>query len=438
LALLLLTLLGSASAGPPAPSEFFLRPRDVVVFLGDSITENGRFIGYLDEYLHNYRPGDRVRLINAGWGGDRVEFGAKGSGSPGALARVERDVLAHHPTVVVVMLGMNDGRSTDASRLGEFREGMNEIIRRLRKGSRARIVLLTSTPYDVTQRPGEEAATGESVGRFARAMSDIGRTAGVPVIDLHEPMQRLVRACRERQPPVILLPDGVHPVPAGHLAIAALILRAWHAPLTLRVSALTSRGSARQQDGCEIRNCRAQQGTLFFQRRLTALPLAVPANIREALKDDLTVRRLCEDRLVVSPLTAPRYELSVDGETRAVLSRGQLVAGADLSRLPGLPDTEQAVRAAALAQEALQLRNDAWKAQQRRVAIPDPAPPASLPRRIWNKLRRLAGAPPSASPRAPSGPAVPPDLRERLPRVDRAWRDAAAPRWHQFALVPVR
>src|SRR5262249_46608210 len=162
--------------------------------------------GYLDEYLHNDQPGYAVRLINAGWGGDRVRFGAKGTGSPGALARVERDVLAHHPTVVVVMLGMNDGRSTDPGRLLEFRSGMQEIIRRVGQGSRARIVLLTSTPYDVTQRTGEDPAIGESVGRFAQAVIDLGGETGVSVIDLHHPLQRLIRACHERHPPVILLP----------------------------------------------------------------------------------------------------------------------------------------------------------------------------------------------------------------------------------------
>jgi lysophospholipase L1-like esterase len=431
--------LDGRSSPTPASSAFFLHPRDVVVFLGDSITENGRYIGYLEEYVHNYQRGYQVQFVNAGWGGDRVKFGQKEGGSPGALGRVERDVLAHHPTVVVILLGMNDGRSTDPGRLKEFRQGMEELIRRVRRGSTARIVLLSGTPYDTTRRPGEDPALGENVSRFAQAVREIGQAHGVMVIDLHDPLLHLVRACRERRPPIALIPDGVHPETPGHLAIASLILRAWHAPIAPRALTLTATGSVARQTGAELRACRRRQDSLRFERRLSALPIAIPENVRRVLAGDTTVQQLCADTLVVRHLPAARYELRVDGRPRAVLSREQLERGTDLSRLSSLPDVEQARRVADLAQSALGLRNAAWLAEQRRVAISVAAPPPSLRRRLWDRLRALGGASPSAAaPPSPPAPKVPVDWKERLARLDQQWRAAAVPRWHQFTLTPVR
>jgi lysophospholipase L1-like esterase len=436
--LFFLTALNSVAAPPPTSSGFLLQPRDTVVFLGDSITENGRYIGYLEEYLHNYHPGYQVRFINAGWGGDRITFGKKETGSPGALARLDRDVLAHHPTVVVVLLGMNDGRSTDPSRLQEFRQGMEQIIRRVRQRSHARLVLLSGTPYDTTRRRGEDPALGENVGRFAAAVRELGQKTGVMVVDTHGPLLRLVRECHERRPPAVLIPDGVHPTSAGHLMIASLLLRAWHASLTPRAVALSGQARVLRQDGCDLRACRRQGGALLFERRLAALPVAVGTSVRDILAADTTVQRLCADLLIVQHLPARRYELRVDGHSVGCLSRESLEQGADLSLLSGTPDTRQAREAADIAHYSWRLRHDAWLAEQGRLAVPITVSPPSLRRRIWDAILTRLGKPPAPAPTLIlSPPPVPPDLDAHLARLGRAWRTAAVPKWHRFALTPL-
>lgn len=48
-------------------------PGAKIVFLGGSITHQGRYLRFIDEHLVNDRPGDRIRTYSAGVGGDRAD-----------------------------------------------------------------------------------------------------------------------------------------------------------------------------------------------------------------------------------------------------------------------------------------------------------------------------------------------------------------------------
>src|SRR5437764_1784601 len=94
-------LAGRALADGP----FYLRDGDRVVFYGDSITDQRLYTTFTETYVVTRFPKTHVSFTHSGWGGDRV-----GGGGGGPIAvRLERDVLAYHPTVMTIMLGMNDG-----------------------------------------------------------------------------------------------------------------------------------------------------------------------------------------------------------------------------------------------------------------------------------------------------------------------------------------
>ena len=84
---------------------FYLHNGDTVVFYGDSITEQNYYNQWVELYTATRFPWMRVHFYGAGVGGDRV---TGGGGGP-IDQRLERDVFAEKPTVVSVMLGMNDG-----------------------------------------------------------------------------------------------------------------------------------------------------------------------------------------------------------------------------------------------------------------------------------------------------------------------------------------
>lgn len=71
--------------------------RPVLVCLGDSLTSCGGPGGHYSDWLAKLLP--NVRIIDAGIGGDTLE---------GGRARFEKDVMQHHPNVLLIALGAND------------------------------------------------------------------------------------------------------------------------------------------------------------------------------------------------------------------------------------------------------------------------------------------------------------------------------------------
>ena len=99
-------------------------------------------------------PQLNVSFINSGWAGDRAWGGDGGM----LEERLQRDVIAHRPTVVTVMLGMNDGYYTDFDDDGlqAFEERLETLITTLqRELPGVRITLIGSSPYD-NVTPGEQ------------------------------------------------------------------------------------------------------------------------------------------------------------------------------------------------------------------------------------------------------------------------------------------
>lgn len=95
-----------------------------IVAFGDSVTHGALrannnyetvYWNVLKQKLNAVRDFIPVNVINAGIGG----ITAKAS-----LARMERDVLSHHPDLVIVCFALNDVNGT----LEEYKEAMTEIF----------------------------------------------------------------------------------------------------------------------------------------------------------------------------------------------------------------------------------------------------------------------------------------------------------------------
>ena len=104
-----------------AQQEFFLKDGDTVVFYGDSITERRLYSSFSEACVLTRFPKLNVRFVHSGWGGDTVAGGAGGS----LQIRLQRDVIAYKPTVVTILLGMNDGhyRALNDTTYADFTTG---------------------------------------------------------------------------------------------------------------------------------------------------------------------------------------------------------------------------------------------------------------------------------------------------------------------------
>src|SRR3982751_2012391 len=127
-ALLLLLAFVSLAVAQQAP--FYLKNGDRVVFYGDSITDQRLYTTFVESYAVTRFPNLNVAFVHSGWGGDRV---SGGGGGP-IDVRLKRDVVAYSPTVVTVMLGMNDARyrAFDQAIFDEFANGYRHIVESLK------------------------------------------------------------------------------------------------------------------------------------------------------------------------------------------------------------------------------------------------------------------------------------------------------------------
>jgi acyl-CoA thioesterase-1 len=126
--------------------------RSRVVFLGDSITHGHRLSAEV-AYPHRIGLALGIPVVNAGISGDTTA---------GGLARLDRDVLAHRPRLVVVELGVNDV-------LGQWPrertvQNLRTITQRIRAQGAAVILLhisLPGVPGDGHRRDFQEIARAE-------------------------------------------------------------------------------------------------------------------------------------------------------------------------------------------------------------------------------------------------------------------------------------
>src|ERR1700732_5166542 len=113
-----------------AQGGFALQDGDTVVFYGDSITDQRLYTTFTEAYVVTRFPNLNIRFVHSGWSGDRVDGGAGGP----IDTRLRRDVLTYQPTVVTLMLGMNDAgyRLFDDTLFKSYRVGYEHIVRALK------------------------------------------------------------------------------------------------------------------------------------------------------------------------------------------------------------------------------------------------------------------------------------------------------------------
>jgi hypothetical protein len=133
--------------------SFYLKNGDRVVFYGDSITDQRLYMVITETYVVTRYPNLDVGFVHSGWGGDKV---SGGGGGPVDL-RLQRDVLAYKPSVMTIMLGMNDGlyRAETEETDKTFFTGYKHIVDTVKSAiPGVRITAIQPSPYDdVTRAP---------------------------------------------------------------------------------------------------------------------------------------------------------------------------------------------------------------------------------------------------------------------------------------------
>src|SRR5437764_10087991 len=168
-----------------APGNFYLKDGDRVVFYGDSITDQRLYTTFVETYAVTRFPRLKVSFVHSGWGGDRV---TGGGGGP-VDVRLERDVEAYKPTVVTMMLGMNDGsyREFRDPIFKTYADGYRHIVEKLRADlPGVRLTLIKPSPYDdVTRKPTFEGGYNAVLIRYGDFVRSLAQYSGSDFADLN-------------------------------------------------------------------------------------------------------------------------------------------------------------------------------------------------------------------------------------------------------------
>lgn len=347
-ALFLLAAALTLAAAAMAQGKFPLKDGDRLVFYGDSITEQRLYTTDVETYVLTRFPNLKIWFVHSGVGGDRVTGGWAG---PIDL-RLRRDVIAYKPTVMTIMLGMNDA-SYQAWNDGIFKTystGYQHIIDTLKQTFPGiRITVIQPSPFDdVTRPPTFEGGYNAVLIRYSQFVKEMGEREHLTVADLNSPVVAMLEKANttDAESAKKIINDRVHPGPGGHLIMAEALLKAWNAPAT--VASVEIDASAKRvahTENATVSNLQAASSVSWTETD-GALPMPIDLSdkiVALAVHSSDFVEALDQEPLKVTGLTADRYVLKIDGEKVGDYTRDQLAAGINLALEP-TPMSKQASR----------------------------------------------------------------------------------------------
>ncbi|MBI5835142.1 MAG: hypothetical protein HZB16_22785, partial [Armatimonadetes bacterium] len=210
-----------------------------VVFVGDSITglsrnAAGGWAHQIEWALRQAHPGCQPDLVSLGGSGQGVRswlnVEERSRREPVFLDIKGVDVqagLARPADVLVIMLGMNDVLSPyvteDAASLADWLAGYRQLIAALR----ARVTPGTLALASATMCTEDPASPkNAAIDRLNEQAAALARELGAIAIPTNQAMRDALRVGRQGRPDFHVTYDFVHPNDAGHLAMAAAMLRA--------------------------------------------------------------------------------------------------------------------------------------------------------------------------------------------------------------------
>jgi lysophospholipase L1-like esterase len=336
-------------ASAAAPTGFYLHDGDRVVFYGDSITDQRLYTTFIETYVITRFPQIKVTFVHSGVGGDRVTGGGAGT----IEVRLPRDVVAYKPGVVTIMLGMNDGSygAYDQKIFDTYASGYRHIIQTLKDALPGiRITVIQPSPFDdVTRAPNFEGGYNKVLVRYGDFLRDLARDENLAVADLNGPVVAALEKANKLDADLAkkLIPDRVHPAPAGHLLMAEALLKAWQAPATVTAVEIDAAEPAiASVTNTKVTDLAVSDRVLWTQMD-DALPMPVDtkdAVMALALRASDFVEAMDREPLKVTGLTAARYTLKIDGEAVGTFTKEEWGKGVNLATLP----TPMAKQAAAV------------------------------------------------------------------------------------------
>lgn len=354
---------------------------DRVTFVGNSITDGGRYHSYIWLYYMTHFPEMRLWMANCGIGGDT---------SKNILQRLDGDVFSKNPTVITLTFGMNDSgyfeyNSPDSVAFGkrmvaESRKNFLEIEKKLKAKAKegVRMIMIGTSPYDQTSTFNDNVFKNKNnwMRKIIAFQDSAAKADHWEFIDFNQPMLDINAREQAKDPKYTLIGnDRVHPDNDGHMVMAYIFLKAQGMAgkdvANININGKT--GKVVNSGNCTISNVVRDCGTLSFNYLAKSLPYpldtiahgwgfkrpqaqvvkAIPTFMQDIDNENLTVTGL-----------KGNYLLTIDEQKIDTLSAEQLNNGVNLANYRQTPQYQQACAVMALNEERLDIehrfRDYAW------------------------------------------------------------------------------
>jgi lysophospholipase L1-like esterase len=205
------------------PSFIQMQTKQRVVFFGDSITQAGiqptGYITKLGELIKQKGLENNYELIGAGISGNKIYD---------LYLRMDEDVLAKNPDMVVIWVGVNDvwhkrtsGTGTDADKFENFYTAV------LKKLQQKNIKIAICTPAAIGEKTDFSNELDGDLNKYAAIIRSIAQKNNCRLIDLRQSfLQYNLANNKENKDRGTLTTDGVHLNEKGNYFVAEQMMKA--------------------------------------------------------------------------------------------------------------------------------------------------------------------------------------------------------------------
>ncbi len=170
---LITTALIAAEPTPQTPVKGLpFADGDRILFLGDSITQDGRYVALIETYLWAAFPNHSFEIFNMGVSAETVSNTTEPGHNrrPWVHDRVDIALKIAQPNWVFICYGMNDGNyyppRKDIERA--YLKQLDRLLDRIRP-TNAQIVLLSPPPFDSQSKPNKNLLPpGETIYGYSK------------------------------------------------------------------------------------------------------------------------------------------------------------------------------------------------------------------------------------------------------------------------------
>lgn len=347
-------------------NDILFKNGDRVCFIGNSITANGQFCNFISLYYATRFPDQKVRFFNCG---------ISGNTATGVIKRLDKDILIHHPTWSIIMLGMNDvSRSLYApgsdtiqgikekrqGALDNYKKNLESIIKTLLHNN-SKVILQKPSIYDQTGllKATNEFGVNDALGICCTYIDELAGRYNLPVVDYWSILGNVNQSIQKKDPAATIIgADRVHPGVPGHFIMAYQFLRSTLKPAVVSLAKIDATKKNIHCDNCDIKDFGKKKSDIRFLCRLKSFPYPVINEAVPALEYIPFTDEYNQQILQIKGAKKGEYELLIDSIPVGKFTSEQLNYGINLALLKQSPQYKQSEKLLLLFEQYLKSERD--------------------------------------------------------------------------------